>query len=390
MKKILTLIVFIHSFFSFAQDWTQHQDYPLTERDDGVSFTIDEKAYCGTGLDIGFNPTSNFQVFDLNSETWQNIQGLPNGKERQYATATSFNGKGYVFGGSNNTNSLNDLWRYNPNSNSWEELSNLPGIGRGGCTNFILNNQWYIIGGKVESGTITNEIWAYNFLTENWTQKSNIPNTGTWRGIAFSNSTTGFIGLGLDSFGNLNTQFWEYEPLSNSWTINTNFAITERTYPSYSQIGDTVFVYGGLSSTGDLLNTFERIEITTQTVTQLNSLSSFPRKGCMAFCSQNEFYLTTGVTLTNRVKETWKASYILGQNENTITNELTIYYDKKYLYVKLKNQPKSVNLYTLTGKRIANEKFSLILPLENINSGVYFYTVETTEKTYRGKIYIRQ
>lgn len=384
--------IFIVLFFSlnlYAQDWLQKADYPLAKRDDGVSFTINGKAYCGTGLDNGFSPTSNFQAFDFNSETWQNVQSLPNGKERQYATATSFNGKGYVFGGSNNSNSLNDLWQYDPSTDTWTELSNLPDLGRGGCSSFILNNQWYIIGGKIESGAVINEVWAFNFLTETWIQKSNIPNMGTWRGIAFSSSTKGFLGLGIDSLGNFNTQFWEYSPLPDTWTINTNFSTVERTYPSYAQIGDTVFMYGGLSSSGELLNTFERIELNTQTITPLTDLTSFPRKGCMAFCSLNAFYLTTGVTATSRTKETWKASYILGVDNATITKDISIYQKENYLHVKSEIPIQKVTLYSAVGIKVLEEMHSSKINVQRVPFGIYFYSIEAGNETIRGKIYIR-
>jgi N-acetylneuraminic acid mutarotase len=88
--KIYSLIIFLlASGISKAQYWSAVQAFPGTERDDGISFIIKNKAYCGTGLKTGWIPTSDMYSYDMISDAWDDISDLPNGSERQYAVGFS-------------------------------------------------------------------------------------------------------------------------------------------------------------------------------------------------------------------------------------------------------------------------------------------------------------
>jgi N-acetylneuraminic acid mutarotase len=50
MKTVILLVLCLSTLFSFSQDWIQKQDFPGPARDDGASFKIGNKAYCGTGM----------------------------------------------------------------------------------------------------------------------------------------------------------------------------------------------------------------------------------------------------------------------------------------------------------------------------------------------------
>ena len=69
-RSILFTLIFIYGGFVHGQSWTQLIDFPGGERDDGTSFTINNNAYCFTGLEPGWNCQANGFVFDGNSETW--------------------------------------------------------------------------------------------------------------------------------------------------------------------------------------------------------------------------------------------------------------------------------------------------------------------------------
>ncbi len=386
--RLWTLLMITLSFSSTSQNWLQLSDFLGTKRDDGVSFVINSRAFCGTGLDEGFNVTKDFYMFDMVTDTWTSVQGLPVGEERQYASAVTYNNQGYLFGGSNSGGSLNDLWKYNSQTNNWIELAALPDSGRAGSSSFVLEDELFIIGGKTTSGRILNEVWSYNFSTFLWDKKMNLPSAGLWRGMAFSNATSGYIGLGLDSNSVYNTQFYTYDKSNDNWTLNNALNLSERTYPGYCQLGDTVFVYGGYSSNGELINTLERIEIQNQNVSLLNNLPSFPRKGVMAFCSTNSFYLTTGVTLTNRVGETWKVSNILSIKESLDEEYLILFQEGNYVQVKLNDDTESIKLYNTIGELVASSSNSNQLSVVSLTQGVYFYTIIYNGILFRGKIFI--
>src|SRR5690554_3393826 len=130
MLKSVTFSLVFFSFFLCAhlnaQTWYQVDDFPGTERDDGVSFVINDIAYCGTGYKSGWTETNDFYALNMQNDTWTEIASLPSGKERQYASGFSSTTHGFVFGGLQNANYLNDLWSYDPATDQWTERSPLP------------------------------------------------------------------------------------------------------------------------------------------------------------------------------------------------------------------------------------------------------------------------
>ena len=61
MKTILLIITILMSGLSFSQNWSQISDFDGSARDDGTSFKIDNKVYCGTGRNAGFSVTSDLK-----------------------------------------------------------------------------------------------------------------------------------------------------------------------------------------------------------------------------------------------------------------------------------------------------------------------------------------
>src|ERR1700741_3975214 len=98
MKAIFFIILFL-SQLCYSQSWLQLADFPGTARDDGASFKINDKVYCGIGLEVGWTCPNDFYIFDLSTESWTTAAGFPSTTTRQYACGFPLNGKGYVFGG---------------------------------------------------------------------------------------------------------------------------------------------------------------------------------------------------------------------------------------------------------------------------------------------------
>src|SRR4051812_24997452 len=115
-RKRLIAVVFFLSFWvpGHTQSWTQLPNFPGLERDDGIAFVIGNKAYCGTGLQVGWGLTKDIYEFDLTTETWTTGVSMPNGAERQYACGFTDGTDGFVFGGEASGSDLNDLWMYSP------------------------------------------------------------------------------------------------------------------------------------------------------------------------------------------------------------------------------------------------------------------------------------
>ena len=179
MIKVTIFLGFILSAINAsAQPWQQIADYPAAARDDAAGFTIATQVYIGTGLTSWFAPTRDFRVFNTFNETWDSIKSMPQGQERQYACGFSSATKGYIFGGTDGTQRLNDLWEFDPLQNLWTQKTSLRALGRSGASCFVLGSTAYIIGGLPDSTTPTNEVWSYDISADSWLQKNNLPASG--------------------------------------------------------------------------------------------------------------------------------------------------------------------------------------------------------------------
>jgi N-acetylneuraminic acid mutarotase len=358
MRFFFTVCLFIVCIHSNAQVWNLLADFSGDARDDATTFTIDNHVYCGLGMNTWFSCTSDFKVFDVTTETWSNGVNLPTGQERQYANGFSYQGFGYVFGGINGSTSyLNDCWKFNPQTNAWTMLPALPSSGRAGAISFLIGDTVYIVGGKTTGGIISNEVWAFDLVQEQWVQKANVPFDGIWRGVAFSWNDTGIIGLGKLNNGTLNSGCYQYTPNSDTWQLMNQLNLTPTTYSMFAQIGKFGFIYGGVLENQTYSNQFLRINLETWETTILTSFPAAARRGGVAFVGDNDFYITTGVSLQARLNETWKSSEILGLDGTNELEHVRIYPNplKNFMVVQSEQMIQRIEIHDLLGKVVGTQ-----------------------------------
>jgi N-acetylneuraminic acid mutarotase len=377
-------------FNSNAQVWNQIGNFSGDPRDDATTFTINNHVYCGLGMNTWFSCTSDFKVFDVTTETWSNGVNLPIGQERQYANGFSYQGFGYVFGGINGSASyLNDCWKFNPQTNAWTMLPALPSSGKAGAVSFLIGDTVYIVGGKTTGGIISNEVWAFDLVQEQWIQKANVPFDGIWRGVAFSWNNSGIIGLGKLNNGTLNSGFYQYSPNSDSWQVINQLNLTPTTYSMFAQIGKFGFIYGGAVENQSYSNQFLRINLETWETSILTSFPAAARRGGVAFVGDNDFYITTGVSSLARLKETWKASEILGLEGEKELEFVRIYPNplKDLMIIQSEKMIQRIEIQDLLGKVVEtlfinSDQIEIPIDLEN---GFYVVKLiaESSEYTQR-------
>ena len=390
MKILLILSSLCLTFLSYSQAWNQIDDFSGSPRDDGAGFKIGDAVYFGTGLDNSFITKPDFYAFDLNNETWTQISSLPIGKERQYATGANYNNAGYLFGGIDaNGNYLNDFWKYDPTTDTWTELTSLPSFGRSGMVNFVVNNLLYIIGGKSLLYNSIGEVWSYDFSSGNWVQKNDVGITEIWRGIGVQLNNIGYIGYGKKNDGSFNDRLFTYDIATDSWSENPSLATLGRAYPAYSTIDNELYIYGGELDDGSYSNDFMRFNPSLNTLTNLNSFTSDARRGAYAFSSNNDFYLTTGVTVSNRTNETWKSGYVIGLVENQLEDLNINITNHKIMGLKNLKKSVSIEIRGMDGRLIyyktnIHEDFN-----HNIKvSGSYFIHILNTEINFKSTFFI--
>jgi N-acetylneuraminic acid mutarotase len=220
MRSIGILLLFITGPAQ-GQFWEPMADFPGNARDDAASFSWYCKVYVGTGLEVGWTPTTDWWQYDVVQYTWQQVASLP-ATPRQYATAQAIDGFGYVFGGLDANGPLNELWVYNTTTNEWTEGASLPASGRYASSSFTAGNKLYIFGGLVEGGSPLNELWEYDPMTDEWNQRANLPGVGRHRAAATTmdqwvGGSEGIVIGGADSLYNALVEVWRYTTTTGEW-----------------------------------------------------------------------------------------------------------------------------------------------------------------------------
>jgi N-acetylneuraminic acid mutarotase len=377
---------------AIAQSWIPMPDFPSSQRDDAVMFSIGNDTYCGTGLSATWTTLSDFYKFNSVSETWSSIAALPAGEERQYATGFSGFGKGYVFGGTQANNYLNDLWQYQPQNNTWTEMAPLPAVGRGGSAGFVIGDTAYIIGGKTTTQNAIHEVWAYSLSGNSWTRKNNFPFGNRWRASATSLNQLGYLGFGKDELNVSSASFYSYHPGSDTWTYINDFPGAGRAYAGLLHTDSLLYVLFGSDDADVFYKDCRTLQVNQQQWTYLNELPAAPRRGGMYFTHNNNIYYTTGIDSSfNRLKETWKLALPLSLGEQ-MKSVIRVYPNPSQGLVNLIfNDPirakRKVKVYELRGACVfaaESERDSLSLDLSDLMPGAYFIEciIETGSETY--------
>lgn len=316
LKDYFSFLILLSGFLLNGQSWQQLTDFPSFERDDAVSFVIGNKAYCGTGLTPWFAPLADFHAFDMTTESWSTTAPLPNGEERQYASAFSVNGRGYVFGGTGN-GLRNDLWQYNPANDSWQPMNNLPDSGRSAAVAFVINGTPYLCGGRTSTHNAINEVWAYDATLDFWNPKNDFPYGGRWRACGAGLNGKGYLLFGQDNNQRYPDSLYEYDPALDRWAAIARFPGPGRTHARMEAINGQLVIFGGKDSSNNYYNDLWRFNPADHSWEELTPTPARGRKGGLSFTNGRDLYYTTGIDSTNtRLKETWKVSRpVIGLHE---------------------------------------------------------------------------
>ncbi len=380
IRYVLLLLLFVFaSTFVNAQVWQRLADFPSTERDDGVSFSINNFVYCGTGLQQNWSTSSDFYRFDMNTDSWDTIAPLPLSAHRQAACGFSYNGEGYVFGGFSGY-PLNDLWKYNPQTDTWIQKSSKPGIGLSGASCFELNGKAYIIGGNNGNLTVYNQVWEYTIATDSWIQKNNFPTSGSWRASAVAYNSHAYLIFGMDSAGNFNRNLYEYNLQADSWTILSTFPQPGRILSSLSAFQNSLVVFAGMDSLNNYYNNLWYFSFYDSVWYQGVSLPAQARKEGICFHSASALYYTIGLNPQEiRLKETWKIDNVIGVYEFTSSNFLRLFPNPTESFFTLESQLDfDFELLNTQGEIVLRKRF--IMPSQSVDvshlpTGFYYLKI---------------
>ncbi len=380
IRFIVIISFFLLSLRGNSQTWAQLTDFPGLERDDGVAFVINNKAYCGSGLQVGWVLAGDFYSFDLTTETWTTVASLPAGKERQYACGFTNGTNGFVFGGEAGGSDLNDLWMYSPATNSWTAKASKPGNGVRGASCFVIGAIAYIIGGAYTTNDAINEVWAYDMTGNTWTQKNNLPITN-WRGSGAATNGKGYLLYGMNSLYAYSRYLYEYNPIADSWTYKSTFAGsgTGKVYANMQAINNDLVVFAGKDSLNACNNQLWTYNLISNSWLSVSTLTATLRKGGMGFTNAGTYYYTCGISQADvRLKETWKTAVSVGIRELENKEQFLIYPNPASDFITIKSTKstllnKDYKIYNIIGAMVSSgildEKNQI--DVSSLSQGVY-------------------
>ncbi len=382
MKQLTTLCFLLLLSFSIsvAQEWEPAGQLPteLPQRNHPVNFSLDGKAYIGTGFyaQDGSNfLLEDFGRYDPETDTWEVLPNAPGGV-RGFAYGDTTENKGYMGFGINWTDYLNDLWEYDPVTEAWTQLPSCPCDGRRHPA-FIAH------GGYVHVGLGDNNIngnlkdwWVYNIEDRTWTQAPDLPGVPRHHPYYFGLNGKAYAGFGHGA--GIFKDFYMYDPETNEWTKLNDF-------PGESRVAGTQFSRDGkgyvLSGQGsDHLNfdTGEFWEYIPETDTWVE-LAPHPGTGRWApgsFLIDNDVYLIAGRNNFGDQKDMFKYSFeppTSNEEPLDLSKNVTIYPNPIVDNVSISSEVQwtQMEVYNVLGERVFNAPYQTEVNLEMLTSGAY-------------------
>ncbi|WP_336514311.1 hypothetical protein [Pollutibacter soli] len=248
----------------YNNSWATAGIFPGPSRGEGLSFSIDDKAYIFKGKTFICtelnNPMACKTTFfhDLWEFTWQNlgwrkIGEFPEINVDQYSQVHKINGKIYLV---NQT----QIIEFNPSTYQFTTINLRNNMSNWLGTGFAIDDKIFVIAATNPSfptPDFTSNVYCYDLSENTWTQKNPFPGKGRRYAIGFTLEGTGYIGFGVGNHyspGNVSeivgeylNDVWQYNADNDSWkSIYTH----EKTFlyrPVFTTLsGDRLF-YGGIA-----------------------------------------------------------------------------------------------------------------------------------------------
>jgi N-acetylneuraminic acid mutarotase len=257
-------------------------------------------------------------------------------------TAVVYNGKMYVFGGTDGTNYYDDLWEYEfaTDNWSWKAEGATP---RDTHSAVVYNGKMYIFGGWDENLGRSNDVWEYDFLTNSFSQKAsgasarNQHSAVQYDGKMYIFGGSGVTGYVLDTL-------WEYDIAADTWTKKSAAPVSRKTHSAIVHNGK-MYVSAGFDNS-DVSNTLLEYDFTSDTWTQKSAIP-FVSVDQQAVYSNGSIYVFGGLTEDGGgsltfLNDVWKydISTELWTQINTcgmrpksrLINSAVIYEEKMYIF----------------------------------------------------------
>ncbi|MCW4023836.1 MAG: hypothetical protein NWF01_02235 [Candidatus Bathyarchaeota archaeon] len=232
--------------------WTTKQPMPTVRGAFGIA-AYNNKIYCISGCIIGkisveigsWEITGVNEVYDPQTNTWSTKASMPN--PRYGLNAHVINGKIYLIGGHNGTDTVNLNSVYDIATDTWSTKTPVPHAVQN-YASAVVGDKIYLIGGFIAhpvTPIVSDKTQVYDPKTDTWSNESSAIPTSLRSGKAVAvqeESQNKIYVIGGSVLGT-----WVYTVESDSW-VQASAMSTDRDYFGIGVANDALYVIGGANS----------------------------------------------------------------------------------------------------------------------------------------------
>jgi len=199
---------------------------------------LGERIYIPGGRDAQGHPTAATEVYEIEQDRWRPAASLP--RPLSAYAMVPFEGKLYLFGGSDGVQYRDEILRYTPETDRWDEVGRLPfPLGHAGAV--VADNRILLIGG-INAGGPVNVLLYYSPASGTWeTQPLLDVSLGRVRAAAL----TDFLYVAAEPQGTAAPQLWQYHIQTKAWQAIESSAAGFYPGAAISAMGTDLFLIGG-------------------------------------------------------------------------------------------------------------------------------------------------
>lgn len=362
---LASALLFYSSGFSQQYSWKPKSNFAGGGRYGAIAFSIGAFGYMGGGQNAG-NHLDDFWEYNPANDSWTQKSNMPVATE--VAGCFAINGKGYMAGGFTASGHSADLYEFDPVNNSWASKASFIGTAMYGGAAFAIGTKGYYCCGNSGGGAgpYMPELYEYDPSLDTWTQLATfpgIPRYGTY-GIALNGK--GYAGFGYNqALGISFKDWWEYDPASNVWSSKDTIPGLSIAYPSGFTINNKIYVGTGIHFTNPVDAFYEYDPLIDDWVIKQN----YPGGGhwvSAGFSIGNIGFIGTGsdgsAFLNDFYEYSPDSSTSLIKNNNSFSISVSPVPFNNHLLFKMynsKNTTACIKLQSVNGKEIFNKTIAI-------------------------------
>lgn len=230
--------------------WSSKASMPTARTHPKAVQADNGKIYVVGGRLGGYDFSSIVEVYDPATDSWSSAANMPTARIQMGIAVV--NGKIFVIGGENETQTLNIVEEYDPSTNTWRSRASMPTARTHLVAVTGSNGKIYVIGGcksllppnTIYCNSVSDDVEEYDPLTDSWTVRAKMPTPRYWlAAAAYGNGKIYAIG-GYNGYQRLST-VEEYDPATDAWQSQTSLPTPRFGFSAVTATNGRIYTVGG-------------------------------------------------------------------------------------------------------------------------------------------------